>query len=46
MSNEETILRNIMAMIYGDGHWANQAAKFDEILMYIQEELSRIGETK
>lgn len=44
--SEESILRNIMAMIYRDGHWANQAEKFDEILIYVDEELRKIGETK
>ena len=42
----EVVLRNIMAIIYRDGHWFNQAEKFDEILIYVDEELRKIGETK
>jgi hypothetical protein len=44
--SKEVVLRNIMAIIYRDGHWANQAEKFDEILIYVDEELRKIGETK
>ena len=42
----EVVLRNIMAIIYRGGHWSNQAEKFDEILIYVDEELRKIGETK
>ena len=44
--SEESVLRNIMAIIYRGGHWANQAEKFDEILIYVDEELRKIEETK
>lgn len=41
--DKEMVLRNIMAIIYRGGHWANQAEKFDEILIYISDELSETG---
>ena len=44
--SEEVILRNIMAIIYRGGHWGNRAEKIVEILIYIDEELRKIGETK
>ena len=31
----EEVLRNIQAIIYRDGHWANHNDKVDEILLYI-----------
>ena len=31
----DEILRNIQAIIYRDGHWANHNDKIDEILLYI-----------
>lgn len=44
--DKEMALRCIMAIIYRDGHWANQAEKFDEILMFISDELSETGRIK
>ena len=44
--DKEVVLRNIMAIIYRGGHWANQAEKFDEILIYISEELEQTGRIK
>ena len=44
--DKEMSLRNIMAIIYRGGHWANQAEKFDEILIYISDELSQTGRIK
>ena len=37
--NREQILRTIMAIIYRGGHWSNQDVKFDEILLFVHEEL-------
>ena len=37
--NREQILRTIMAIIYRGGHWSNQAEKFDEILLFVHDEL-------
>ena len=39
--DKEMSLRNIMAIIYRGGHWTNQAEKFDEILIYISDELMK-----
>ena len=37
--NREQILRTIMAIIYRGGHSFNQDVKFDEILLFVHEEL-------
>jgi hypothetical protein len=38
--NKEMTLRCIMAIIYRDGHWCNQAEKIDEINLLINKELN------
>lgn len=38
--NKEMTLRCIMAIIYRDGHWCNQAKKIDEINLLINKELN------
>jgi hypothetical protein len=43
--NKEQLLRHIMAIIYRNGHWSNQAEKFDEILLLVHSEMDNIEET-
>ena len=38
--DKEMALRCIMAIIYRDGHWSNQAEKIDEINLLINKELN------
>ena len=39
----QIILRNIVAIIYRNGHWANHNDKIDEILLYIDTLSKEIG---
>ena len=39
----EEVLRNIVAIIYRNGHWANHNDKIDEILLYIDTLSKEIG---